>query len=250
MTYLVYIYNLILYQPLLNGLVLLYETVAFRDLGIAIILLTLLIRLLLYPLFHKSARHQAILQEIQPKLRELQEKHKDDYEARNRASLELFRLHGVNPFAGIGFLVIQIPILLALYHIFLNVLQPGLESQLYAFVAPPGELNPLFLGLINLAEMNIVMVGLAAIAQYIQGKLSLPAAVAGKTPTTSEKVSRQMVFLAPAITLIILWRLPAAASIYWLTTTIFSVFQQYQIKKQLHGNVGQTTNRVNPKNGL
>ena len=90
MTYLVYIYNLILYQPLLNGLVLLYETVAFRDLGIAIILLTLLIRLLLYPLFHKSARHQAILQEIQPKLRELQEKHKDDYEARNRASLELF----------------------------------------------------------------------------------------------------------------------------------------------------------------
>src|SRR3989344_5693043 len=107
----------LLTQPLTNALVFFYNTIALEDLGLSIIFLTLAIRVLLYPLFHKSARYQMIMQKIQPKLKEVQKAHKEDKVKQTEAMMALYKEHNVNPFSGILFLVIQIPILLALYRI-------------------------------------------------------------------------------------------------------------------------------------
>ena len=234
----IYLYDQILYYPLLNALVFLYNIVPFHDFGIAIILLTILIRIILYPLFHKSARHQAISQRLQPEVKKLQELHKHDKKKQTEAIMELHKEHGINPFSGFLLLLVQLPVLIALYQILSASMKPEFLSGLYSFVQAPSEINPTFLGLINLSKGSILIVGLAALAQYFQGKLALPAPHEGHVPSQAEKVSRQMVFVGPFITLIIFYNLPAAVSLYWFVSSLFSVLQQMRVNKQLeHGTV-------------
>jgi YidC/Oxa1 family membrane protein insertase len=234
------LYNTLFYQPLLNALVFLYNTAALGDLGLAIIELTILIRIVLFPIFQKSARHQAVMQRLQPKLKEIQEKHKD-YNARNQASLDLFREHQINPFSGILLFLLQLPILFALYHIFLNVFSPEFLSVLYPAVAAPPSLKPeAFFGLLNLEKSNIVMVGLAAVTQYFQGKLALPPKSGGQ-PSASEAMVQRMVWIGPILTGVILWNLPSAAALYWTVSSLFSIAQQGMINRQLNnGQLGKT----------
>lgn len=227
-----YLYNLFFYQPLFNALVFLYQTIAFQDLGIAIILLTIIIRLILFPIFQKSIHHQMIMQEVQPKIKKIQEEHKGNYEKQSQAIMALYRDYNINPFSGFFLLLVQLPILIALYHIFLNVSRPDFLTNLYSFIDPPTDISPWLLGLINLAKPNMVIVGLAVVAQYFQGRLAL-----AKSPetrgTASLSIGKKMVWIAPAITLLVLWGLPAAVSLYWFTTSIFSILQQKIVNKKL-----------------
>src|SRR5580700_11382203 len=139
-----YLYHILFKWPLLNLLVFLYETLAFRDLGLAIILLTLLIRFILFPFFHKGAKQQMLMQRIQPKVKKIQETHKDDREKQTKALMELYKEHGVNPFSSIVLLIIQIPVMLGLYYVVRSGLASGQLSGLYSFVAQPGAINPVF----------------------------------------------------------------------------------------------------------
>ncbi len=227
-----YLYNLIFYQPLLNALVLLYQTAAFRDLGVAIVLLTIVIRLILFPIFQKSMHHQMVMQEIQPKIKKLQEEHKGNYEKQSQAIMAVYKDHKINPFSGFLLLLIQLPILIALYQIFLNVSRPDVLGNLYSFISPPAELNPWLFGLINLTKPNIVIVGLAVIAQYFQGRLALPKSQEAQA-SQAAKIGQKMVWIAPLITLAVLWNLPAAVGLYWLTTSAFSAVQQQVVNKKL-----------------
>lgn len=234
-----FIYQNIIYKPLLNGLVFLYNTVSFEDLGIAIVLLTLIIRLILFPLFHKSAEYQKKVQRIQPKIKSIQEKHKHnkDKALQTQEILSIYKEEGLNPFSGFFLILVQLPILFALYHIFLKIFTPEIFNGLYSFVARPETLNAEFLGLINLAESSILMVVLAAIFQYLQGKLALPKHKS-TTDSVTERMGRQMVFLGPVLTVVIFYNFPAAIALYWAVASLFSVFQQMIINKKLdHGKV-------------
>ena len=210
--------KLIFYDPLLVVLIFLYQYVAFQDLGVAIILLTILIRLILYPLFYKSFLNQTLMQKIQPEIEKIQHEHKHDKEKQAQVLMALYKTHKVNPFSGFLLLLIQLPILIALYQVFLH---------------PPLQLTHTFLGLIDLTKSNIIIVGLAAIAQYFQGKLTLPKARSGEEESATARIARQMVFMGPAITLIILWTLPAAVGLYWLVSSLFSLGQQVVINKKI-----------------
>jgi YidC/Oxa1 family membrane protein insertase len=223
----------VLTQPLTNILVLFYNTIAVRDLGVAIILLTLFIRLLLFPLFHKSTRQQLIMQHLQPKIRVIQKDLKDDKVKQTEALMALYAEHGVNPFSGFLFLLVQIPILISLYRIFLGGLAPGHMARLYSFIANPGTFHATFLGLINLNERSIVLVVLAAALQFIQGKLALPKYGPDHKPAPAEAAARNMVFVGPVITLLIFFRLPAAVALYWVTTSIVSIVQQVIVNRDL-----------------
>ena len=241
-----YLYNLILYQPLLNTLIFFYNTIAFRDLGLAIIFLTILIRLILFPLFHKSARHQMIMQQLQPKLKKIQEDHKDNKEKQAQAMMDLYKEHEINPLSGFLLLAIQLPILIALYQIFIKSIKPDFMTGLYYFIQAPASLNATFFGLINLNQRSILMVCLAGAAQYLQAKLSIPEVEVGHSLTQAEKMTRQMVFLGPVLTIAIFYNLPAAISLYWLVASLFSVFQQIIINKQIsHGKVGNINKENN-----
>ncbi|TSC95813.1 MAG: preprotein translocase subunit YidC [Parcubacteria group bacterium Athens0714_26] len=217
---------------LFNILIFLYQTIAFSDLGVAIILLTILIRLALVPLFYKGAKSQMIMQKIQPKLQQIQHDHKDNKEKQAQAMMELYKQHKVNPFSGILLLFAQLPVFIALYSLFINFSKFSLDN-LYGFVSRPDHLQLLSFDLIDLRNSNIIIVGLAALAQYFQGYLTLPKSEPGKPVSGAEKIGKQMVFMGPIITLVILWKLPAAIGIYWLTNSIFSVAQQIYINKKV-----------------
>lgn len=236
------LFNEILYRPFLNALVFLYNTVALEDIGIAIILLTILIRFALFPIFQKAMVHQRLSQEIQPKLKKIQEKHKNDKEAQAKAIFELYAEYKINPFTPILLLLVQLPVLIALYQVFRNVAS-GTEEllSLYPFIPAPAAIELSFLGILNLAAPSIILALIAAGAQFIQTKLSL--ARAKKAPAadqgTAESMGKVMLYMGPGITLAILWHFPAAIGLYWLTTTIFSIIQQILVNKGRYEGSGE-----------
>ncbi|MEK9170309.1 MAG: YidC/Oxa1 family membrane protein insertase [Patescibacteria group bacterium] len=223
--------------PLINALVFFYNTIAFQDLGLAIIFLTLFIRIILFPFFHKGTKNQILLQRLQPKIKKIQEDHKNEKEKQAQAMMELYKEHKVNPFSSILLLFIQLPVLIALYQVFWRDLSPEMFQSLYSFISTPSALHTTFLGLIDMKEKSILIVGLAAIFQYIQGYLTLPKIEKGKELSAPEKMGRQMVYFSPIITLVILSSLPSAVGLYWIVTGIFSIAQQIYINKTL--NIGE-----------
>lgn len=221
------LYQAIFYRPILNVLIYFYETIALKDFGFAIILVTILIRLILFPLFHKSAKQQMVMQRIQPRIKKIQEVHKGDKEKQAQALMDLYKEHGVNPFSSILLLVVQLPIMIALYWVVRSGLAPGELTGLYSFVAQPQAINSLFVGLIDLARPSVVLILLAALAQYFQARLAIYRDPTSNAPLSSaEKMARQMVFIGPLITIFIFYSLPSAVGLYWLVTSLFSIFQQ------------------------
>lgn len=222
----------IFYQPFFNALIFFYQYLSFADLGVAIILFTIFIRLLLLPVFYKSAKDQALLQRLAPEIKKVQETHGKNYEARGRALMDLYKKHRVNPLSGFLMMILQIAIMIALYRVFLRGFSPETLSSLYAFLPRPESLNHSFLGLIDLNEKNIFLVLATALAQYFQGKLSL-----ANTPAADNSpgamIGKQMVYLGPLITVFIFYLFPAAITLHWLTTTIFSVIQQMIINSRI-----------------
>lgn len=226
-----------LFIPLFNTLIFLYNNFSFGSLGVAIILLTLLIRFILFPLFYKSAKSQIIMQKLQPLIQKIQRDHKDNKEKQAQALMELYRKNKVNPFLSILMIFVQIPVLIALYRLFAVDFSNLQFGELYSFISQPGHINTVFLGLIDLKSRSMLMVGLAAIAQYFQGALTLPKIEKDKELSAPEKLSKQMVFLGPLFTILVLWQLPSALGVYWLITSVFSIIQQIYINKKVKVNV-------------
>lgn len=216
------------YEPLLNGLVWLYNTIAFQDLGLAIIFLTILVRFIIYPLFHQGIKYQRTIQDLRPELDKIKAKHKNNREAQTKATLELFKTYKLNPLAPFLSLVVQLPVFLGLYVIFIGDFSRAMEPWLYSFTPDPGELNQTFLGLINLKAASPVVATLAAIAQYFQARLTFT-----KSPATSAipAMRLMMLYFLPGLILIALFKFPAAVGLYWLTTTIFSIMQQVIVNR-------------------
>ncbi len=230
-------FYIILYQPLFNCLVALYNYIPGHDFGIAIIFLTLFIRLILYPTSVKAVKSQRGLQKLQPMMQEIQKKYKDDKEKQAKEILDLYKREKINPFSGLLLALIQIPILIALYRVFWNGLNPKELVDLYSFVFNPGHINPLFLHIINLSKPNLIFAALAGLTQYFQTKMMLPKS-APKTngqknaADLSQAMQKQMVYFFPIFTIIILINLPSALGLYWTTSGLFSIIQQYLIFKK------------------
>lgn len=232
----IHFFYLILYQPLFNALVLFYDHIPGHDFGVAIIALTLVIRFILYPISVKAVKSQKSLQKLQPKISEIQKKYKNDREKQAKETLELYKTEKINPFSGILLSLIQIPILIALYRVFWNGLNPSELGNLYQFVTNPGQLNPFFLGFIDLSKANIIMAVVAGVVQYLQSKMLLPKTTKSpqkddKTGDFSRIMQKQMTYFLPGFTVIILLGLPSALGLYWAASGVFSVIQQYFILK-------------------
>jgi len=249
MSILITAFNTILYRPLLNALILLYQYIPGHDFGLAVIVLTILIKFLFYPLGVKAIKSQKALSTLQPKIKEIQEKYKDNKEQQTREIMGLYKREKINPFSGCLPLLIQLPVLIALYQVFWKGLQPDqFSSLLYNFVPHVGSIDASFLGIIDLSHSatvmienvrhylwpNIALILLVAIVQFIQMKMSTP------NPKKSEKqdssfagqMQKQMLYFMPVFMVFILFRMPSAIALYWLTTTLFTIIQQYVILKK------------------
>lgn len=231
----------IFYFPILNLLIFFYNTIALHNLGLAIILVTLFIRLILFPFFHRGAKQQMLMQRIQPQVKKIQEEHKKDIQKQSESLMALYKEHGINPFSSFLLLLIQLPILIALYWAVRSGLASGKIVGLYHFIQAPATINTIFLGFINLAAPSIVLILLAAGAQYLQARLAIYRQPAGHVLSPAEKIARQMSFIGPIMTIVIFYGLPAAVGLYWLVASLFSIVQQLFVNRHLarkYGPVG------------
>lgn len=232
-------YNEILYKPLFNFLVFLYNILPWQDIGIAIILLTLFIKLILFPLSKKSFKTQRMMGAIQSEIKKIKEKNKGNKEAEIKEAMELYRKYKVNPFSGCLPILIQLPIIFALYKVFLKGLSnSGLEG-LYSFVANPGIINPVFLGFINLSQASVYFAALAAALQFIQSKFMKKVSsgfgdneAAKKSSDISKVLGFQMTYFLPLFTFFIGLKLPAGLMLFWTFSILFSIGEQLIISKK------------------
>lgn len=212
------LFNLILFDPLLKALLFFYQH--FHDLGLAIILLTVIVRLILLPFFYKGAKDQTIIQRLAPKIKEIQKTHKDNLNNQTQELMKLYKEHRVNPLSSILLLIIQLPIFIALYQVLLH----GVQKI---------AVNPLFLNWINLTKPSIFIIVITAIASFYQGRISLPKVAKDKVLSPTDKMSRNMIMMSPMFTVVILLLLPSALGLYILVSVIFSIIQQIFINKSL-----------------
>ena len=247
-----FLFNELVYRPLYNLLILAYNIIPYHDFGIAIILVTLIIKFLLVPLSRKQIESQKKMQEMQPKIKEIQAKYKKNKEKQSKALMEFYKKNKANPFSGCFPTIFQLIFLIAIYQVLFNISRAGLivdNKQLYSFVTDPGQINQLFLGIINLSQSinlshltiqvlpQIILVILAAIAQYFQTKMLMPVP---KTTQTSKKkggdmsqmMSKQMLYFGPLLTLFIGIKFPAGLALYWLVSILFAIIQQTLLIKE------------------
>jgi YidC/Oxa1 family membrane protein insertase len=193
-----------------------------------IILVTIVIRLILAPFMHKSLKSQKAMNALQPKLNEVREKHKDNKEAQAKAMMELYKDNKINPLSSCLPLLVQLPILIALYQVLRHALLGNL-SGLYHFVINPGHIDPRFLHIIDLSKPNFAFAIVAGLTQFWQSKMMLPK---NTTDATAKAMNVQMLYVLPIISIVIAWRLPAGLPLYWIVTTLFAIGQQYYIMRK------------------
>ena len=222
-------FNTVLYQPLFNALILVYVYLPGNDFGMAVIVLTILIKLILYPLGSQGIRSQKALSSLQPKMQEIKEKFKNNKQEQSKAMIELYKTEKINPLSGCLPLLVQLPILIALFRVFWRGFGQEQMGFLYSFVPHPGQVDMMFLGIVNLAEASVALAIITGIFQFVQTKMMSSKQKTSKkgAPDFSQMMQKQMLYFFPVFTVFILWRLPSAIALYWLTTTLFTIGQQY-----------------------
>jgi len=223
------LFNTVLYIPILNFLVFLYNIIPGQDLGIAIILLTVLIKILFMPLSLKMLRSQKQMQDIQPKIKELQEKHKDDKQAQAQAVMQLYKEHNVNPLSGCLPLLVQIPILLAVYRVIMNGFKPETLDLVYSFIYRPEAIHTISMGFLDLSINNPALALITGGLQFIQMRKTSQKTAGAKDQAAM--MTKQMMYFFPIMIVVIAWNLPAGLVLYWTTNTIFSIFEQTLVFK-------------------
>lgn len=238
---LITLFNEVLYRPLLNALVFLYNIIPGQDFGIAIIVLTILIRFVLFPLSYKSIKSRKALSALQPKIKEVQKKYKSK-EEQSRELMKLYKEHKVNPVSGCLPMLVQLPILIALYRVLINVLKPESLSALYSFIKNPGVINSSFLGILDLSKNSPILAILAGASQFFYSKITMKYSPSTPQPTSQKgsldiqkTMSKQMIYFMPVITVFIAWNFPAGLPLYWLISTVLGLAQEYYFLRKNHG---------------
>lgn len=230
------IFSTFFYQPIFNLLVFLYNIIPGHDLGLAIIALTIIIKLALLPLSKQSIKSQKAMQELQPKIDEIKAKHTDNKEEQAKAMMELYKNEKINPFSSCLPLLIQLPFLWAVFSVFRAGLSNGSLNMVYSFLFRPEALNPISFGFLNLSVPNIYLAVLAGAAQFWQAKM-LPIkqpevkGEGSKDESMTAIMNKQMIYFMPLLTFFMCLKFPSGLALYWLVTTILTALQQIYIFK-------------------
>lgn len=227
----------IFYEPLYNALVFLAVNVPKEDLGLAIILLTVIVRLILYPVYHQSLKTQQKIKLIQPKIEEIKEQFKDDKEQQTRKILALYGENKINPFLSFFIVLIQIPIIFSLFYVFQSSLTIN-PDLLYSFIPAPDSIQHLFLGLFDVTARYWPMAILVGVTQFFQMKLAVPplpprdhTKEANFKDDLVRSMNFQMRYFMPVMIVFVAYALPSAISLYWITSNLFSIVQELIIRR-------------------
>ncbi|MFQ5661888.1 MAG: YidC/Oxa1 family membrane protein insertase [Candidatus Paceibacteria bacterium] len=233
------IFNTVFFNPIYNGLIFLLDTVPFIDVGIAVILVTVIVKLILFPFSLKMVKTQLAVKQLEPEINKLKETHKNDKQEQARQTMALYKEKGVNPFSGFLLILVQIPVIFGLYWVFLRGGLPEINMDiLYSFVSAPEKINMNFLGLINVSAKSAVLALLAGATQYFQIKYSLPPMKArSEKASLKEDLARsfhiQMRYVMPIIVFSIAYSISAAVALYWTTSNLFAIGQEIYVRKKI-----------------
>lgn len=235
------IWTNLFYQPIYNALIFIIDNITFGDVGFAVIILTIIVKLILFPLSKKSIRSQFLMKKIEPMLKKI----KEDYpnkEEQAKKTFELYKQYKVNPFSGCLVLLIQLPVIFALYYAFYKGLALGTDP-LYSFVSMPTNLHTMFLGVIDIHGKSLVLAILAGVSQFVQGYLMFPKkpkadpTVPAKAKTFQEQMSDSMSmnvkYILPIFIAFIAYKISAAVALYWVTSNVFTIIQEWYVKRSL-----------------
>lgn len=242
-------FKTILYEPLFNLLVFFAWLVPGHSIGWAIILLTLLVKAILWVPSAKAIRSPLQMRQYQDEIKELQERHKGDRAAQSQALMAFYKEKGINPLSGCLPLLIQLPVVFILYRVFIVGLGDLRPDLLYSFTPHLETINTHFFG-INLASPDrVVMPIIAALLQFAQSRhmmLLNPPSKDSKDPAAA--MQKQMIYLFPVMTYFIALSLPAGLALYWAANALFSIGQQEVLRRNFKPTKPDVTVKVRTKN--
>ena len=264
------LFDVVIVQPILNLLMAIYAIVPGGDFGISVVIFTIVLRFALWPLAKKQLHQAKAMRKMQPELKKIKEKYKNNSQAQGLAMMDLYKKHNISPFGSIGILLIQLPILIAIYRVvqIFALYREDLAKYTYGFmenipvvkelIADPTHFNQNFLGFIDLTQHGIssdgVVIGLvilsllAAVMQYLLSKQMSPStdngkrlrdilaeAGQGKEADQAELnaiVMRKMTKVMPVFLFFVMVSLPGALALYMATGNIVAYFQNASILKK------------------
>lgn len=237
-----YIWHTFFFDPVYNGLIFFIDVIPGGDVGLAIIAIVIVVKTILLPLSIKAAQTQKIMREIEPKLREIKEKYKDDRQAQAQAMMLIYKDAGLNPFASIFLIFLQIPIIIALYFSVYSgggIKLPDINVDLlYAFINTPSLVNMNFLGMVDITGRSMFLALLAGITQYYQVKLAMPDMPPrdpNKAPDMKEDFMRnmqlQMRYVMPVIIFFVSYFISAAIALYFFVSNVVAILQELYVRK-------------------
>ena len=234
-------FNFLLYNPLYNALIFFISVAPYASAGIAVILLTVVVKLVLFPLSLKAVKTQVLMRELEPELTKIKKQYEKDKQEQARRTMVLYKEKGVNPFSGFLVILIQLPIIFALYFVFFRGGLPTIDpALLYSFVTPPSRVNMEFLWVPDIAGRSVVLALLVSVTQYFQINLTMPPLKPrDKNASLKDDLARsfqlQMRYVMPLIVFGVAYFISAAIALYWTTSNLFAIAQEVFVLKKHRG---------------
>jgi YidC/Oxa1 family membrane protein insertase len=232
----------VFFDPIYNTLVFFIDVAPRGDVGLAIIATVIVVKTVLLPLSVRAAKTQKAMKEIEPKLKELKESHKDDKQAQAKAMMEVYSDANISPFASIALLLIQIPIVFALYFAVARgggIPLPDINIDLlYSFIPTPTIVNTNFLEWVDITGRSVILAALAGITQFWQINLTLPKLGPKKqtdVPDLKEEFVRnmhlQMRYVMPVIIAVVAYTISAAIALYFFVSNVVGILQEFYVRR-------------------
>jgi len=235
-------FNIVIHDPLYNALVFLISVVPYADVGIAVILLTVLVKLILFPFAKQAIETQFTVRKITPELEKIKKEYKDDQQEQVKRTLALYKENDIHPLSGFLVILIQLPIILGLYWIFFKGGLPQIDvSSLYTFMKAPMEVNMQFLSIVDMGGKSIVLALLAGATQFIHARIAIVIPEVTTKPGESLKddlmrsMHIQMKYVLPVIVGVIAYTISAAVALYWTTSNVFTIVQELLVRRSILG---------------
>ncbi len=229
-----HLFHLIIYNPLYNALIFLFDTFPWMDAGIAVIVFTILVRLILFPLSKKAIVTQVRMKEIEPELNKIKQSTADKQQ-QALLQMQLYKQKGVNPFSSFFLLILQLPIIYSLYYIFVRSGLPiVIDDTLYSFINVP-TINMHFLGIFDISHRSIFLSLMASLAQFLQLHYSFTSkpAAPGSTPNPALDMMKNMKYIFPVMIFLISYKISAVVAIYWTISSLFTLAQELIVRRHI-----------------
>lgn len=232
------IFHTLVSEPLYSGLIFLINSLPFFDVGVVIIIFTIITKIILLPLSLKASKSQMEMKSAEKDLAIIKEKYTDKTEQSLKV-MEYYKEKGINPFSGILILIIQLPILIGLYRVFLGL--PAVNPDLlYSFIPAPSSINMMFLGFVDMAQKSLVLALLVGLTTYIQTSIVSSGQHQGgssKQDELAKAIAFQMKYFLPIFITVVIYNISSAVALYLFVSNLFSIAQELYIKNKYHKNI-------------